>query len=290
LRGRRGIMDENTIQQLITEAAARLAGRSDSARLDAELLLAHAVGKRRAWLRAHADESPTGPERDAFEALLVRRIEGEPVAYLLGSREFWSMTLAVAPGVLIPRPDTETLVHAALEACDDDDAAVADLGTGSGAIALALARERPDWRIVASEADDVALEIARANTASCGLVDSVTVRAAQDGWFGALGRERFKLIVSNPPYIAEDDPCLRQGDLRFEPHGALVAGNDGLDDLRAIVSGAPVHLLPGGWLLLEHGFEQADAVAALMLSAGFGDVRHWRDLAGHQRVTGGRLP
>lgn len=282
-------MAENTIRYLIEDAAARLSGRSDSARLDAELLLAHALGKPRAWLRAHDDEVPDAAAGDAFEALLARRAAGEPVAYLTGAREFWAFRLTVRPGVLIPRPDTETLVHAAFEVCGKEDAAVADLGTGTGAVALALAHEEPGWRIVATEAEPIALDLARENAGALHLADRVAFRAATGGWFDALGTERFDLIVSNPPYVAEDDPHLELGDVRFEPRTALVSGTDGLDDIRAIVAGARARLEPGGWLLLEHGHDQADTVAALLAEAGFTDIRHWRDLGGHRRVTGGKV-
>lgn len=296
-------MAENTLLQLINDASRRLAASDESARLDAEVLLAHALGRPRTWLRAHADESTPAQAVAAFEQLVQRRLHGEPVAYLVGRREFWSLDLAVSPGVLIPRPDTETLVQAALDIGGDASSAV-DLGTGTGAIALALAKERPHWRIVATEADPIALELARSNASRLGLGDRVTFESASvaseekdsrlegrsyGAWYEPLVGRRFDLIVSNPPYVAEFDPHLEHGDLRFEPRGALVSGEDGLDDIRAIIAGARSHLYREAWLMLEHGYDQADAVAALMDAAGFSAVRHWRDLGGHVRVTGAQM-
>lgn len=300
-------MAENTLLQLINDATRRLAANGESARLDAEILLAHALGRPRTWLRAHADEPTTADAAAAFERLVQRRLHGDPVAYLVGRREFWSMDLAVTPGVLIPRPDTETLVAAALE-IGGGAASVADLGTGTGAIALALAQERPQWRIVATDIDPVALELASGNAAALGLGDRVTFldsrpegrsydekdhrgsdpMVANNPWYAAIAGRRFDLIVSNPPYIAEYDPHLNQGDVRFEPRAALVSGIDGLDDIGAIIASARDHLNHDGWLLLEHGYDQATAVADLMEAAGFGAARHWRDLGGHVRVTGAR--
>lgn len=276
-------MAENTIDRVLGRATARLAAASDSARLDAELLLSRVLGRGRASFRAHADERVLDEAAARFDALVARRAAGEPVAYLLGEREFWSLALEVAPGVLIPRPDTETLVAAALEVGDGVTEA-ADLGTGSGAVALALASERPAWRIVATDADPVALGIARRNAARLGFE---RVAFALGDWCAALGARRFDLIVSNPPYVRTDDPHLTRGDLRAEPRRALVAGADGLDAIRAITACAPAHLTPGGRLLLEHGHDQAEAVAALLRDAGFTGIRHWQDLAGHTRVTGG---
>lgn len=282
-------MAENTLLQLITEATRTLSGRSDSPRLDAEVLLCHALGKPRVHLRAHGDSNAPTEALAVFRVLLARRLSGEPVAYLTGEREFWSQALIVRPGVLIPRPDTETLVHAALEVCDAESAIVADLGTGTGAVAIALTTEEDSWHVVATERDLVAYGVARENITRLGLSDRVELRKADLGWFDALAEERFDLIVSNPPYVVEDDPHLAEGDLQFEPRTALAAGPDGLDDIRIIVKGAARHLLPGGWLLLEHGFEQGEAVAELLGNAGYTDVSQWRDLAGRPRVCGGRI-
>lgn len=303
-------MAENTLLQLINNAAGRLAAASESARLDAEILLAHALGRPRTWLRAHADAPTCAGNATDFEKLVQRRLDGEPVAYLVGRREFWSLDLAIRPGVLIPRPDTETLVQAALEVAGTD-ATVVDLGTGTGAVALALASERPHWRIVATEADPLAFDLARENAEALGLDDRIEIllaavrgsqirshdneenrgsdpMVANNPWFSALNGMRFDLIVSNPPYIAHDDPHLDHGDVRFEPRSALVSGPEGLDDIRAIIAGACDHLNAGGWLLLEHGHDQGARVAALLQDTGLTDIRHWHDLAGHTRVTGGR--
>lgn len=280
-------MAENTLFQLINGAAGRLAASGDTARLDAELLLAFTLRQTRAWLRAHGDE-PVAPEAvESFNQLVERRRQGEPVAYLVGRREFWSLDLAVRTGVLIPRPDTETLVQAALEV-GGDAGTVADLGTGTGAVALALATERPQWSLVATDVDPVAVELARSNARTLGLSDRVIVFGTSGDWFNALANLRFDLIVSNPPYIAEHDTHLDQGDVRFEPRTALVSGIDGLVDIGAIIASARDYLNDDGWLLLEHGFDQAERVAALLHAAGFRAVRHWQDLSGHIRVTGGQ--
>lgn len=273
-----------TIERTLAGAALALRSVSDSPRLDAEVLLAQALGRARAWLRAHGDEPLPVAGQAKFEEYLRRRRAGEPVAYLVGEREFWSLALTVTPAVLIPRPDTEILVGAALELMDEAvDAAVADLGTGSGAVAIALAIARPAWRMVATDRDPQTLAVARANATQ----HRTRVEFHLGHWCEALARERFNLIVSNPPYIADDDPHLTQGDVRFEPRGALAAGPDGLDCLREITACAPAHLVPGGWLLLEHGHDQADAVADLLATAGFGEIRRWKDLGGIERVSGG---
>lgn len=271
-----------TVQDVLRSAAETLARVSGSARLDAEVLLADTLDRDRAWLRAHGDDPLDDDARDRFDALVARRAAGEPVAYLTGEREFWSLAFEVSPAVLIPRPDTETLVAAALEV-GGARAAVADLGTGSGAVAVALAHERPAWRVVATDRDDAALAIARRNAARHG----VSVEFRQGDWCGALGQDRYDLIVSNPPYVRDADPHLARGDVRFEPRTALAAGPDGLDDIRRILACARAHLGADGWLLLEHGHDQADAVAALMEQAGYSGVRHWTDLGGIIRVTGG---
>jgi len=268
----------------IDEALRAARQRIDAA--DAEILLAHALGASRGWLFAHAtDALPAGPYA-CFEELVARRVAGEPVAYLVGHRGFWSLDLRVTPETLIPRPETELLVELALERLPRDVAtAVADLGTGSGAIALAIARERPQARVVATDASVAALAIARAN-AEAHQLDHVEFR--HGAWCAPLAQERFDLIASNPPYIADADPHLGQGDLRFEPRGALAAGADGLDDIRLIARDAPVHLVVGGWLLLEHGLEQGAAVRALLADAGFDDVATRQDLEARDRVTLGR--
>ncbi|MFC4160366.1 peptide chain release factor N(5)-glutamine methyltransferase [Chitinimonas lacunae] len=220
-----------------------------------------------------------------FRELAARRLAGEPIAYLLGSREFYSLEFNVSPAVLIPRPDTELLVDLALERLPLDACRrVLDLGTGSGAIPVAIKKHRPDAQVSAVDLSPAALEVARGNAARHG----VTIRFLQSDWFAALGDECFDLIVSNPPYIAAGDPHLEQGDLRFEPAGALSDGGDGLEHLRSIIAKAPAHLEPGGWLLCEHGYDQAEACRALLAAAGFGAVRSWCDLAGIERVSGGQ--
>lgn len=257
-------------------------------RADAEALLLHVLGRDRAWLFAHARD-PVGDEAAAaFAGLVERRANGEPVAYLTGRRGFWTLDLAVSPATLIPRPETERLVELALERLEDAPGfRVADLGTGSGAIALALASERPQARVVATDASADALAVARANAAAHALSN---VDFRQGPWWAPLQGERFDLVASNPPYIAAADPHLGQGDLRFEPASALAAGADGLDDIRQIVDGAPERLLPGGWLLLEHGWDQGAAVAGLLRDRGFAAVSTEQDLEARDRVTLGRWP
>ena len=257
---------------------------SDTARLDAELLLCHAIGKPRTYLRTWPERRPDADQLRQFEQLLSQRRSGVPVAYLLGEQGFWSLQLQVSQSTLIPRPDTERLVEVALELGPSGPAKVLDLGTGTGAIALALAVERPDWQLTGVDRVAEAVALARGNA------ERLQIRNAafeQSDWFSALAGRQFDLIVSNPPYIAADDPHLQQGDVRFEPGSALVSGLDGLDDIRSLVQLAPDYLQPGGWLLFEHGWQQADAVAQLLSERGFEQIESWRDLGGQQRVTGG---
>lgn len=265
--------------------------RAASARIDpadAAVLLAHALQRPRSWLYAHGDAVVDGAALQQFHALLERRVAGEPVAYLTGRRGFWRFDLRVTPDTLVPRPETELLVELALERLPPDRASqVADLGTGSGAIALALAHERPRARVVATDASAAALAVSAANAAELGIAN-IAFRAGE--WFAPLAGERFDLVASNPPYIAEGDRHLEEGDLRFEPAAALASGRDGLDDIRRIAAGAPAHLVPGGWLLLEHGFEQGEAVRALLRQAGFTEAASHRDLEHRERVTLGRMP
>ena len=255
-------------------------------RHEAEQLLAHALGRDRAWLFAHAIDVLEARQVAAFEQLLARRIAGEPVAYLTGTRGFWTLDLQVNADTLIPRPETELLVELALARLPQGVAArVADLGTGSGAIALAVAIERPQAQVIATDASTGALEVAARNALANGITN---VEFRQGNWFAPLRGERFDLIASNPPYIAEGDPHLQQGDLRFEPATALSSGSDGLQDIRDIVSNAGEHLVAGGWLLLEHGLEQGDAIRELLEAAGFVDAVTERDLELRDRVTLGR--
>jgi len=267
-------------------ADARSAGLD---RLDAQLLLLHALGKsaaERAWLVAHDQDALPFDAAARFAALCARRAEGEPLAYLVGRQEFFGLTLAVDARVLIPRPDTETLVNWALEPLQPPlppAARVLDLGTGSGAIALALQQARPDWQVSAIDASPDAVAVARSNALALGLQVPVTLSR----WLDSVSGE-FELIVSNPPYVREGDPHLAA--LGHEPAQALTAGADGLDDLRQIIAAAPGHLAGGGWLLLEHGWDQAAPVSALLLARGFEAVESRPDLAGVLRCTGGRWP
>ena len=259
-------------------------------RLEARLLLAHACNRPQEWVIAHGLEAAEPDTAHAFLALAARRAAGEPIAYLLGSREFFSRFFVVTPAVLIPRPETELLVEVGLELIRDRVAPrVLDLGTGSGVLAVTLALERPDAVVIASDASAPALAVAKANAAALG-AGEIGFRAGD--WWQALSPDDlgFDLIVSNPPYIAADDPHLSQGDLRFEPRQALAAGPAGADDLRRIVAGAPARLAAGGRLALEHGLEQGGLCRHLMESGGFADVHTRRDLEGRDRVTSGRRP
>lgn len=274
------------IRQLLADAARDLPGVEG--RHEAELLLLHVLGRERSWLFAHATDLIDPASEAAFAGLLRRRLAGEPVAYLLGRRGFWTLDLAVSPDTLIPRPETERLVELALERLPEGvPLRVADLGTGSGAIALALASERPRARVVATDMSARALAVASGNARTHGLEN---VEFRQGSWHAPLAGERFDLIASNPPYIASGDPHLARGDLRFEPASALASGDDGLDDIRVIVEGAAAQLLPGGWLLLEHGWDQGEAIRALLDAAGFVEVATAVDLEQRDRVTLGRRP
>ena len=271
-----------TARTLLGEANGRLP------REDAEPLLLHALGEDRAWLFAHGDDPVSPAKAEAYRELVRRRMAGEPVAYLTGHRGFWTLDLETTPETLIPRPETELLVELALERLPPDEPArVADLGTGTGAIALAIASERPLAAVVAADVAKTTLAVAVRNAQANG-VGNVWFRRGD--WCQALGRDRFDLIASNPPYIAEGDPHLSRGDLRHEPARALASGTDGLDAIRIIVATAPDHLVPGGWLLLEHGCDQGPAVRALLEQAGFVDVATAQDLEQRDRVSLGRRP
>ena len=253
--------------------------------LDAQVLLAHVTGRDRAWLAAHPGDGLPRTESETFFALAKRRREGEPIAYLTGIREFWGLPLAVSRAVLIPRPETETLVELALARLPTDrDLAVLDLGTGSGAIALAIAHERPRARVVATDISEEALAVARTNAQRLGISNVEYVRS---DWYDGVAATRFDLIAANPPYVEPEDPHLGAGDLRFEPHSALTPGGDGLGALRAIVGGASAFLVPGGTLVVEHGHNQADQVRALFAAAALIDIAGARDLAGVPRVIAG---
>ena len=254
--------------------------------VDARTLLAHVLGRDRAWLLAHAGDVLERSQADAFFELAKRRRAGEPVAYLVGQREFWGLALKVSPAVLIPRPETETLVEAALARLPDDrPLRVIDLGTGSGAIALAIAHERPNARVWGTDVSDEALAVARDNAERLALRNVTFMRS---DWYLAVPDESFDAILSNPPYVAPGDPHLTEGDLRFEPRIALSPGDDALRALKTIVAGAARRLVPGGSLIVEHGFDQSDTVLQLFEAAGFDDVRSFRDLAGIARIVAGR--
>ena len=269
-----------TVSELLA-SATRLG--DVEARHEAEILLGHALDRSRAWLYAHADFVPEGAAQQRFARLLAARARGEPVAYLIGRRGFWTLDLEVTPDVLIPRAETELLVELALERIPRDvECKVADLGTGSGAIALALASERPRTRVLATDASTAALEVARGNAARLRIHN---VEFANGDWCAALGSRHFDVVVSNPPYIADRDAHLGLGDLRFEPSSALASGSDGLDAMRSIVAQARSHLVPGGWLLVEHGHDQGAAVRGLFGLNGYCGIETCRDIELRERVT-----
>lgn len=277
---------DTLLRDLLADATAQL--RGPEARHEAELLLLHALQRPRSWLFAHAKDPVDLADRDSFHALLARRVAGEPVAYITGQWGFWTLQLEVNPATLIPRPETELLVEQALARLPADrPCTIADLGTGSGAIALALARERPLAQVLATDFSAEALAVATRNAARNTVAN---VAFAQGAWYAPLQGQRFDLIASNPPYIASDDPHLARGDLRFEPTTALASGEDGLDDIRLIADGASAHLLPRGWLLLEHGWDQGAAIRALLQQAGLDEVETVQDLEQRDRVTLGRRP
>lgn len=266
---------------------------SDTPKLDAELLLAHVLGKRRSYLYAWPEREPGAVQVQHYHDLLHRRCAGEPIAHLIGQREFWSLPLAVDRSTLIPRPDTERLVELALQytdavaaTCSARPVRLLDLGTGSGAIALALASERPAWQITAVERESAALALAERNRSALALGN---VQLLASDWFSAIASgERFHTIVSNPPYIDPEDPHLRRGDVRFEPRSALIAADHGLADIAHIAAQAGDYLLAGGWLLVEHGAEQGAAVRDLFARLAYTEVQTWRDAGERERVTGGR--
>lgn len=276
-------------QRLAADAAKlaeTLALNAATARIEAQSLMQHVLGVSRAWLLAHDDATLVPAQQSDYEKLLQRRLHGEPLAYILGEREFFGLTFKVTPDTLIPRPETELLVELALERLPPRQPfRVLDLGTGSGAVALSIAHARPAASVLACDISSAALAVARENAQRLNLRNAAF---AQSDWYAALERRRFDLIVSNPPYVAENDPHLQRGDLRFEPPSALASGRDGLDDIRHIVAHARARLEPGGWLLLEHGYDQAGAVRELLRAAGFGDIFSARDLAGIERSSGGR--
>ncbi|EKJ8217624.1 peptide chain release factor N(5)-glutamine methyltransferase [Citrobacter sedlakii] len=271
-------------QHWLREAISQLQ-ESDSPRRDAEILLEYVTGKGRTWILAFGETELTDAQRQQLAALLARRRRGEPIAHLIGEREFWSLPLFVSPATLIPRPDTECLVEQALARLPAASCRILDLGTGTGAIALALASERPDCDVTAVDRMPEAVALAQRNATRHAITN---VRILQSDWFSALAGNRFEMIVSNPPYIDEQDPHLSQGDVRFEPLTALVAGDQGMADIKHIIDRARAVLMPEGMLLLEHGWQQGTAVRDAFVRAGYHDVETCRDYGDNERVTLGR--
>ncbi len=273
------------IQQALSHALSQL-GASESPHLDAELLLAHALDKTREYLITWPETVLTESEHQSFSNLLEQRVLGQPIAYLTGSKAFWNFDLKVTADVLVPRPETELLVEILLECLDSNKYLIADLGTGSGAIALALASERPEWHVVATDINAAALTIASENAENLKLNN---IEFRKGSWTEALkdrkDSERYDAIVSNPPYIDKADTHLKQGDVRFEPVQALVAEEQGLADLKQIAAQALNKLKPGAILLLEHGFQQGEAVRHLLKQSGYNDIQTYKDIAGLERAT-----
>ncbi|MFT5711533.1 MAG: release factor glutamine methyltransferase [Halioglobus sp.] len=271
-----------TVAELLSDAST---GPGESARRDAEILLCHCLKKSRTWLYTWPESIVLVAQAEHFLSLVASRRAGVPVAYLLGRREFWTLNLLVNEHTLIPRPETETLVEWALSLPLPSNAGVLDLGTGCGAIALALASERSGWQVVGVDASEKALQVAVANSIEYTIANTCFFAS---NWYQGVAGQGFDLLVSNPPYVEGGDSHLSQGDVRFEPVSALVAAEQGLADLRALVSDAPEHLHSGGWLLLEHGFDQGEAVRALLHQRGFTQVETRLDLAGLERISGGQ--
>ena len=285
-----GILPPESIGATLTRDGGRVAAaigvRFDAGYREAQGLLAHVMGVSRVQLTANHRGPVPADARCAYDTLIERRIRGEPYAYLVGSREFYGLDFLLTPSVLIPRPETELLVGAALERLPATaPSTVLDLGTGSGVLAVTLARSRPQAQVTAADVSPDALTVARENAVRLG---AGNVRFVESSWFEAITGERFDVIVANPPYVAAGDRHLDEADLRFEPHGALVGGKDGLDALRIVVRKAPAHLNVDGWLLLEHGYDQAARCRALLVAAGFARIFCLCDLAGIERVSGGQ--
>ena len=274
-----------TVSDVLHTATMMLSRASASARLDAELLLEHVTGLSRTSLRASPERNLPVQAAWSFQQLVKRRLQGEPVAYIRGQQEFWSLLFEVNPAVLIPRPETELVVERALSHIDSNAPAhVVDLGTGSGAIGLSIASERPLAHVTAVDASKPALDVAARNAARLQLAN---VTLTHGSWFAPLADAKFNLVVSNPPYVGNDDPDLAADVRRYEPALALFSGRNGLDAIELIIKASPQHLREGGWLILEHGWKQAAQVRDLLVRAGFAHVRSHADLAGYERVTEG---
>lgn len=275
------------VKRAISLATNQLEQYTDTARVDAEILLAHVLFKTRTWLYTHPEEMLTKPQSLYFQQLVARRSLGVPVAYITGTREFWSLPLKVSEETLIPRPETELLVELALNLMQShSNAQILDLGTGSGAIALALGKERSDWQITACDCSEGALQTAEENATQLGLKN---IQFYQSDWFSKIPPSAaFHAIVSNPPYIAANDPHLSDGDVRFEPSLALIGGTNGLTSIEHIIKHSLARLEPDGLLLIEHGFEQQSAVTSMLNDYGYKEVQSWKDLQGNDRVSGGK--
>lgn len=271
----------------MTIASALAAAQAAIGRIEARVLLREVLQQNDAWLLAHGDVALTATQMQQLTAQVARRVAGVPIAYITGRREFYGRDFSVTPAVLIPRPETELLVELALQRVPDAvSCRVLDLGAGSGCIGITIAAERPQAQVILIDGSAAALEIVRVNAAQWAPANTTILHS---DWYAAIGAERYDLIVSNPPYVADGDAHLQQGDLRYEPSSALTAGSDGLRDLRAIIAQAPQYLRAGGWLLLEHGFDQAEDCAQLLAAAGLQEIFNAPDLAGIPRVSGGRL-
>ena len=273
------------IRHALDQATTLLTSTSPSARLDAELLLAKILNKSRTYFYSHPEAILTMIQQEQYQQIIKQRTAGQPIAYLTGTREFWSLPLKVSQDTLIPRPETELLVELTLTLLPNAPATVLDLGTGSGAIACALASERPDWQLLAVDKSQTALHVAYHNATQLGLHN---LNVLCSNWFESIPKQLFHVIISNPPYIADNDPHLSQGDVRFEPRDALSSGDQGLDALNHIIEQSPEWLIPGGLLLLEHGFEQGSVVTSMLRKNGFEQVQCWKDWQGHDRVSGGQ--
>ena len=276
------------VSQLLKSATQKLQNLTDSPRLDAEVLLAHSLNKTRTWLATWPDKKLSASDISSFQQLLQRRVTGEPIAHITGTREFWSLPLIITPDTLIPRPDTELLIEQILALYPaDKNITLADLGTGSGAIALALASERPGWKITATDQSIAALDIAQRNATHLQL-SNITFK--QGNWFEAVADDVFNVIVSNPPYIPQADPHLSQGDARFDPISALTSGVDGLDDIRLLAAQAGKHLEPQGRLFIEHGYDQKPEMLDIFTKNNYIDIHQTHDIENNPRLTYATYP